>query len=122
MSSEQIDAYLAKLGEPQRSTLTELRATIREIVPEAEEIISYNMPAFRMRGKVIAGFAAFKQHVSYFPHSGSVIPALKKQLQGYETSSGTLRFAPDSSLPRALVEKLISVRMEQAFGAKPHKD
>lgn len=98
--------------------MADLRRTILELVPEAEEIISYGMPAFRLQGKVVAGFAAFKQHVSYFPHSGSVLPILKKELKGYETSKGALRFAPDTPLPRALVKKLLAVRIDQALDAK----
>ena len=121
MSSEEIDAYLAKLDEPQRSTLADLRRTIMEIVPEAEEIISYGMPAFRLQDKVVGGFAAFKQHLSYFPHSGSVLPALKKDIKGYATSKGTLRFTLDSPLPRSLVEKLLAVRIDQAFDTKLRK-
>uniref|UniRef100_A0A8W7P233 YdhG-like domain-containing protein n=1 Tax=Anopheles coluzzii TaxID=1518534 RepID=A0A8W7P233_ANOCL len=103
------------LDEPQRSTLAELRRTILDIVPAAEETISYGMPAFRLNGKVIAGFAAFKHHVSYFPHSGSVLAVLKDDLVGYKTSKGTLRFASDVPLPRPLVEKLLAVRIEQAL-------
>ena len=67
-----IDEYLATLDEPKRATLTSLRDTIMAIVPEAEQCISYGMPAFKLRGKTIAGFAAFKNHLSYLPHSGSV--------------------------------------------------
>jgi len=116
MSEEDIDAYLAELDEPKRSTLRGLRKTIRLIVPEAEQCMSYGMPAFRLRGKVIAGFAAFKDHLSYFPHSGSVIPELHEAVSTYVTSKGTLRFPVDTPLPEDLVRKLIAVRMRQAFG------
>jgi uncharacterized protein YdhG (YjbR/CyaY superfamily) len=64
MSSAEIDEYLAGLEEPKRSTLQRLRQTILELLPEAEEGISYRLPAFRLEGKVIAGFAAFKNHLS----------------------------------------------------------
>jgi len=64
---------------------------------------------------VIAGFAAFKNHVSYFPHSGSVLPELHREVKKYYTSKGTLRFPSDEPLPHALVEKLIHVRLHQAF-------
>ena len=74
-----IDEYLATLDEPKRATLTSLRDTIMAIVPEAEQCISYGMPAFKLRGKTIAGFAAFKDHLSYLPHSGSVIPSWPKR-------------------------------------------
>ena len=68
--SDDIDAYLDALEEPKRSTLTRLRDTIVAIVPDAEPCISYGMPAFGLRGKTVAGFAAFKNHLSYLPHSG----------------------------------------------------
>jgi uncharacterized protein YdhG (YjbR/CyaY superfamily) len=116
MSEEEIDAYLATLDEPKQSTLRELRETILGIVPEAEQCISYGIPAFRLRGKVIAGFAAFKNHLSYFPHSGSVLAELDDDDAKWFTSKGTLQFPVDTSLPKPLVEKLLAVRIRQAFG------
>ena len=113
MSEQEIDAYLAELDEPKRGTLEALRQTIVAIVPDAEQCISYGMPAFKVRGKAIAGFAAFKNHLSYFPHSGSVLPELGEEVEGYAGTRGTLRFAVDSPLPRELVERLIAVRMSQ---------
>jgi uncharacterized protein YdhG (YjbR/CyaY superfamily) len=115
MSRDEIDAYLAELDEPKQSTLRQLRETILEIVPDAEQCISYSVPAFRVRGKVVAGFAAFKNHLSYLPHSGSVFPELREAVAPYVTSSGALRFPIDTALPKHLVQKLISVRMAQAF-------
>jgi len=115
MSSAEIDAYLADLEEPKRSTLQQLRLTIVDIVPEATQGISYGVPAFRIGGKVVAGFAAFKNHLSYLPHSGSVFPELQKEVAPYRTSTGALQFAVDSPLPKPLVEKLIKVRIAQAF-------
>ena len=117
VSAQEIDEYLRALEEPKRTTLARLRQTILEIVPEAEQGISYGVPAFKVRGKTIAGFAAFKGHLSYLPHSGSVFPQLKEELKGYTTSSGALRFAIDQPLPVPLVEKLIAVRLQQAFPA-----
>lgn len=115
MSTLEIDAYLADLDEPKQSTLRALRDTILEVIPDAEQCISYTMPGFRVRGKMIAGFAAFKNHLSYFPHSGSVLPALGDEVAPYVTSNGALRFPVDTPLPKALVTKLIRVRMSQAF-------
>ena len=117
MSERDVDEYLAALDEPKRGTLERLRNTILEIVPDAEQCISYGMPAFRLDGKVVAGFAAFKNHLSYFPHSGSVLPELAEDLVGYTASKGTLQFAVDKPLPKALVKKLIAVRRHQL--AKP---
>jgi uncharacterized protein YdhG (YjbR/CyaY superfamily) len=115
MSRAEVDQYLANLEEPKRSTLQRLRQTILEVVPEAEEGISYRVPAFRLEGNVIAGFAAFKNHLSYLPHSGSVFPALQDEVAHYKTSSGALQFPTDSPLPKPLVERLVAVRIAQAF-------
>jgi uncharacterized protein YdhG (YjbR/CyaY superfamily) len=115
VSAEEIDQYLDALEEPKRATLTLLRQAILENLPGAEQGISYGVPAFKVRGKTIAGFAAFKNHLSYLPHSGSVFPQLKDELKGYSTSSGALRFDIGQALPAPLVEKLIAVRLQQAF-------
>ena len=77
VSAQEIDQYLDALEEPKRITLARLRQTILEILPEAEQGISYGVPAFKVRGRTIAGFAAFKNHLSYLPHSGSVFPSCK---------------------------------------------
>jgi uncharacterized protein YdhG (YjbR/CyaY superfamily) len=113
--SAEIDAYLADVDEPKRSTLQRLRQTILEVIPDAEEGISYGLPAFRVQGTVVAGFAAFKNHLSYLPHSGSVFPVLRDELSAYQTSSGALRFPIDSPLPKLLVERLVNVRIAQAL-------
>ena len=115
VSAQEIDHYLDALEEPKRTTLARLRQTILDVIPEAEQGISYGLPAFKVRGKTIAGFAAFKHHLSYLPHSGSVFPQLKDELKGYTTSSGALRFNIDQPLPAPLVSKLIAVRLQQAF-------
>ena len=117
MSAEEIDRYLEGLEEPKRTTLARLRQTILDALPEAEQGISYGVPAFKVRGKTIAGFAAFKNHLSYLPHSGSVFAQLKEELKDYSTSSGTLRFGISEPPPAALVKKLIAVRLQQAFPA-----
>jgi uncharacterized protein YdhG (YjbR/CyaY superfamily) len=113
MASADIDAYLADVPEPGRSTLEELRRRILAVVPDAEQCISYAMPGFRVHGKVIAGFAAFANHLSYFPHSGSVFNELEDDLRGYERTKSSLHFAFDTPLPKALVKKLIEVRLQQ---------
>jgi uncharacterized protein YdhG (YjbR/CyaY superfamily) len=115
MSSAEIDDYLAAVEEPKRATLQCLRRMILEVVPEAVEGMSYGLPAFRVRGHVIAGFAAFKNHLSYLPHSGSVLPVLADEVAPYQTSKGALRFPIDSPLPQRLVEHLVGVRMAQAL-------
>ena len=113
MATRDIDKYLAKVEEPKRGTLEALRVSILDVVPDAEQGISYGMPAFKIGGKAVAGFAAFKNHLSYFPHSSSVIEELAGDLTRYETSKGTLKFAIDKPLPKRLVKKLVVTRMRE---------
>jgi uncharacterized protein YdhG (YjbR/CyaY superfamily) len=113
MAPTEIDRYLAGLDEPRRTTLEALRKSIMEVVPGAEQCISYGMPAFKVQGKTVAGFAAFKNHLSYLPHSGSVLATLREDVEPYETSKGSLRFAISKPLPKRLVEKLIHARMQE---------
>jgi uncharacterized protein YdhG (YjbR/CyaY superfamily) len=113
MSASEVEEYIANLDEPKRTTLRQLRDTILSIVPKAEQVIAYGSPAFRINGKVVAGFAAFKNHLSYLPHSGSVFSKLPDEVAGYRTSSGALQFPIDKPLPKALVKKLIHVRLAE---------
>ncbi|MDE3086273.1 MAG: DUF1801 domain-containing protein [Acidobacteriota bacterium] len=116
VSKEEVDDYLASLDEPKRGTLEALRRAILAAAPDAEEGISYGCPAFRVQGKVVAGFAAFTRHLSYLPHSGSVFPELADELAAYTRSSGALRFPVDRPLPESLVRRLVAVRRRQALG------
>ena len=111
MSAEDVDEYLRRIEEPKRSTLEALRRTILEIVPDAEQVISYRVPAFRIDGQTVAGFAAFRDHLSYLPFSGSVLSALADELQGYTMTKSALHFPVDRPLPKTLVKKLIAVRL-----------
>jgi uncharacterized protein YdhG (YjbR/CyaY superfamily) len=113
VSAEEVDQYLRGLEEPKRSTLQTLRETILEIVPDAEQEISYRVPAFRVGGKSVAGFAAFKDHLSYLPFSGSVIGPLADELEGYTMTKSALHFPVDRPLPKALVKKLIRARLAE---------
>ena len=114
MSSEDIDGYLNGLGEPARGTLEEMRRRILEVVPDAEQCLSYGVPAFKVQGKTVAGLAAFKNHLSYLPHSGSVLSELAEQTRRYAQTSGSLHFPHDTPLPRPLIEQLLATRMRQA--------
>ena len=111
MAADDVDAYLAGVEEPKRSTLEAVRASIRSVVPEAEEGLSYGMPAFRVGGKVVAGFAAFEHHLAYLPHSGEVLSALGDELTGYEQTKGSLHFAVDEPLPDDLVRRLVEAKL-----------
>jgi uncharacterized protein YdhG (YjbR/CyaY superfamily) len=114
------DEYLASIPEPARGTLNKIRAAIRAAAPaEATEAIGYGMPTFRHKGALV-GFAAFSNHCSFFPMSGSVIEAFQSELKGYETSKGTIRFPVDKPLPAALVKKMVKARVAQNESKKAH--
>lgn len=110
MTADEVDAYLAGLDEPKRSTLEALRRSIKAVVPDAEEGMSYGMPAFRVGGKVVAGFAAFKNHLAYLPHSGELL-ARVDDLAGYESTKGSLHFPVDEPLPDDLVRRLVEAKV-----------
>jgi uncharacterized protein YdhG (YjbR/CyaY superfamily) len=112
MTSREIDDYLATLDEPKRSTLEQVRRTILDLLPDAEECISYQLPAYRVGGKVIAGFGAFKNHLTYVPHSGSVLDKIP-EAAAYGGTKSALHFPIDEPLPRDLIRKLVEVRLSQ---------
>ena len=111
MTADEVDAYLAGVEEPKRTTLATLRRSILAVVPDADECLSYGMPAFRVDGKVVAGFAAFKNHLAYLPHSGQVLADLGDRLDGYEHTSGSLHFSIDEPLPDDLVRRLVEAKL-----------
>ncbi|HUX43262.1 MAG TPA: DUF1801 domain-containing protein [Terracidiphilus sp.] len=108
-----VEAYLARVPEPARTTLETVRAAIRAVAPkEATEAISYGMPAFRYHGGLVA-YAAFKKHCSFFPMSLAVLAGLQNELAAYQTSKGTLQFPQDKPLPAALVKKMVKARVAE---------
>ena len=109
----EVDKFLAAVPEPQRSTLQELRAMLKKILPAGEEKIHYGVPAIQLNGKSIAGYAGAKKHCSYFPHSGALLEPIADQLTKYEFSKGTLHFPVDKCLPISLVRKLVKARLQQ---------
>ena len=109
-----IAAHLAALPQPQRDTLSALRVTLRELLPDAVECISYNMPCFKVDGVAVAGFDGFKEHCSYFPHSGNVVGAITGVPAWCTVASkGTLQFPVDRPLPKPLVRKLVRARQRE---------
>ncbi|MEW6059409.1 MAG: DUF1801 domain-containing protein [Actinomycetota bacterium] len=112
-----VEEYLAALPERQRAALERLRETIKTAAPQATEGISYQMPAFKYRGALVA-YAAFKDHCSFFPMSSKLIEMHKDELKGFETAKGTIRFQVDKPLPPALVRKIVKERIAQNEGRK----
>ena len=108
-----IDEYLATVKGESRVALDKLRETIRSIVPKAEECISYGMPAFRLEGRIVAGFSATTKGCSYFPFSGTTLRTLAGLLKGYGGTKSALHFDASKPLPAALVRKLIRARIAE---------
>jgi uncharacterized protein YdhG (YjbR/CyaY superfamily) len=109
-----IDEYLAPLDDEPRALLQRLRKTIRSIIPDTEECISYGLPAFRLGGAVVAGFGARANGGSYYPFSGSTLKTLARELGDYERTKGALHFSRQQPLPATLVRKLIRTRLSEA--------
>ncbi len=108
-----IDEYVAGLDAGQRAALEKLRRTIRAAAPKAEEYFSYGLPAFRLDGRPLVAFGAGAKHCAFYPMSGSMVEAHRQELEGFETSKGTIRFKPDKPLPAALVRKLVKARLAE---------
>jgi uncharacterized protein YdhG (YjbR/CyaY superfamily) len=111
-----IDAYLATLPADQHEALQRLRAQIARLVPDAEETISYGMPAFKLRGRAVVWFAAWKAHCSIYPLTGTFLVAHADALKGYRRTRGSLHFTPDHPVPQALVERLVRARLTDLEG------
>jgi uncharacterized protein YdhG (YjbR/CyaY superfamily) len=106
-----IDEYLEGVPEPHRSTLEKIRAMVRAAVPkDATEAISYGMPAFKYKGGLV-GFAAFKNHCSFFPMNSALVEEFKEELKNYKTSKGTIQFPANKPLPASLVKKMVKARV-----------
>ena len=110
-----IDEYLNGLSPEKRTALQKVRRAIHAAAPKAEECVSYGMAAFRLNGRLIAGFRAAEKHCSYHPMSGATVATLGKALAGYDTSRGTIRFDARAGLPASLIRRLVKARIAE-FG------
>ena len=109
-----VDEYIAQLPVTAGNTLEKLRAVITQTAPEAEETISYRMPAFRLRGKILVYFAAFRNHIGFYP-TASGVAAFSKDLASYKTSKGAIQFPLDKPIPYELIEKIVRYRMDEVL-------
>jgi uncharacterized protein YdhG (YjbR/CyaY superfamily) len=110
---ESVEVYLAALPDDARAALEKLRKTIKAAAPEATETISYRMPTFKLRGRFLVSYAAFKNHCSLFPASEAMLEAYGEELKPYFSGKGTIRFTTDKPLPSVLVKKLVKARIEE---------
>src|SRR4051812_40707442 len=106
-----VDEYLSTFPESVKSTLEKLRKTIKQAAPKAEEVISYNMPAFKLNGMLVY-YAAYQNHIGFYP-TRSGVSVFKDELANYETSKGTVKFPIDKALPLGLVKEIVKFRVEE---------
>ena len=116
-----VEAYLAKAPPESRAALERLRHTIKSVVPEAVEVISYDIPTFKLNGRMLVSYAAFAEHCSFFPGAGPV-EEHKSALRSFPTSKGTIRFTTDRPLSKALVTKLVKTRIKLNAAAQQRRD
>jgi uncharacterized protein YdhG (YjbR/CyaY superfamily) len=108
-----VPAYIAGFPRPVQTVLKRVRSIIRKAVPDAEEVISYQIPGYKLHGKPVVYFAAFKEHYSLYPSNARLVAALKKPLAGYEMSKGTIRFPLADGVPEKLIERIAKFRAKE---------
>ena len=106
-----VNAYLKAVPKEQRAALEKLRQTIKAMLPDAVEVISYQIPTFKLNGRMLASYAAFAEHCSFFPGAGP-IETHRDELKSFQTSKGTIRFTPDKPIPPALLRKLVKTGIQ----------
>jgi uncharacterized protein YdhG (YjbR/CyaY superfamily) len=122
LSKAEVDQYLRGLPEAAVLSLEALRKQVLEIVHNGEEGISYAMPCVKLNGKAVAGYAAFKKHIGYFPHSGNIIPQLASELADRKQTTGGFQFGLGEILPDDLVAKLVGLRLKELSEKYPDLD
>ena len=111
--ADEIDDYLAGLGEPQRRALERVRDIALRAAPDASQGKSYGMPALRVADKPLLGFQVSKQHLSLHPFSAEVVAAVADDLEGFSLSKGTIRFTPEIPVPEPVLERVVRLRLAE---------
>ena len=108
-----VSKYYKTATSPHKETMLEMRKRILQIVPKAEEVVSYGMPAFKVDGNIVAGLLANKNHVGYYPFSGSVLHLFKEELANFKQTKSAIHVPIDKPLSKTLLTKLIKARISQ---------
>ncbi len=108
-----VDEYLARVPDEARTVLGKLRKTIKAVAPKAVEVMSYRIPIFKLNGQPLVGFAAFKDHCSFYPLNGSFVKAHEDELKQYDTSKGTIRSPINKPPSAAFVKRLVKARIRE---------
>ena len=112
-AAAQVRRYVSSQPAKHRAALRTIRAAIRATAPKAVEHFSYGIPGFRLDGRPLVWYAAFKQHVSLYPVTAAIRRPLAVAIKGYETSTGTIRFPLDEPMPVALIKKIVKARARE---------
>lgn len=107
------DDYLARIPDDKRAALERLRAQVLKAAPGAEECVAWQMPSFRVEGRLLVCYAAARHHCSLYPMSSDLMEAMAAELEGLDTSKGTIRFQPEKPLPAALVRRIVKARLAE---------
>lgn len=110
---QSVDAYIASQPEAVQGLLERVRSTIRKAVPGAEEVISYNIPTYKLHGSAILYFAVWKQHYSLYPAKDRLVAAFQDDLASYKISKGTIRFPLSEPVPVKLIERIAKFRAKE---------
>jgi uncharacterized protein YdhG (YjbR/CyaY superfamily) len=113
-AAAQVRRYLSSQPAKHRAALRTVRAVIRATAPKAVEHFSYGIPGFRLDGRPLVWYAAFKQHISLYPVTAPIRRTLADDIEGYETSTGTLRLPLDEPMPVSLIKKIVRARAREA--------
>lgn len=114
-----VDEYISAFPPATQALLQEIRATIKKTAPKAEEVISYNMPGYKLQGMLV-WFAGYKNHIGFYPKP-SGLKAFEKELSGYKSSKGAVQFPIDEPLPLSLVSKVVKMRIKENAEAADKK-
>lgn len=119
--SREVDEYIAALPAPQSRAMTAIRAAVRAAAPEAEEVITYKMPGFKLGGRFLVSYDAYKAHFSVFPWDDAMREELGDQIEPYVSGRGTIRFPADRPIPIDLVRRVAEIRVRQVTAADSNK-